>query len=195
MTGRTLGAIFAGGASSRFGSDKAEALWQGKALIDHVIARLRPQVDALVLLGGAGRGDLATLPDRPGPGLGPLGGLNASLHAAHHDGFEWVLTAPCDSPLLPSDYHALLRTTVLQQDCWATFVVSGERRHPAFGLWRTALADTLDAYLTNANQPSDRAVHRFASTVGAVPTRVDDPAGFANINHPDDLAALPYSAA
>ena len=35
-----LGAVIAGGRSSRFGSDKAMALWQGRPLIDHAIDRL-----------------------------------------------------------------------------------------------------------------------------------------------------------
>jgi molybdopterin-guanine dinucleotide biosynthesis protein A len=46
-----LGAIFAGGASRRFGSDKALADIGGVALLERVAARLRPQCDALVVVG------------------------------------------------------------------------------------------------------------------------------------------------
>ena len=44
---KLLGAILAGGRSSRFGSDKAFALLNGKPLIDHVIAALAAQTDAV----------------------------------------------------------------------------------------------------------------------------------------------------
>ncbi len=46
---RVLGAIIAGGKSSRMGQDKALMVWRGKALIERVIERLEPQVDELVI--------------------------------------------------------------------------------------------------------------------------------------------------
>lgn len=189
--GRVLGAIFAGGSASRFGADKAQALWRGVPLLGHVIARLQHQADMLVLLGGGARHGLTALPDRPAPGLGPLGGLAAALHHAAHAGFTWVLTAPCDAPLLPLDLAAMLRTTVAQQNRAAAFAQSVERRHPAFALWRADLGPVLDSYLANAQTARDRAVHRFASAVDAVPTLFPDAIAFANVNSPEDLAALP----
>src|SRR3546814_3203634 len=50
-------------------------------MLAHVVARLVPQVDALVVCGRSWA-DLPMLPDRPEPGLGPLGGLAADLPAA-----------------------------------------------------------------------------------------------------------------
>lgn len=83
---RLLGAILAGGAATRFGSDKGSgALIGGRALIDHVADALRPQVATLVVCGRHWPG-LEGLADRPASGLGPLGGLCAALaHAG-----EWV---------------------------------------------------------------------------------------------------------
>ena len=46
-----LGAVIAGGRSTRFGSDKALALIGGERLIDRTIAALDPQVDRLVVCG------------------------------------------------------------------------------------------------------------------------------------------------
>ena len=51
---KLLGLILAGGQSSRFGSDKAAALHQGRPLINHVADALRPHVDALAVAGLAG---------------------------------------------------------------------------------------------------------------------------------------------
>ena len=46
-----LGAILAGGQARRFGSDKAQALWRGRRLIDHVADALGSQTTALVVCG------------------------------------------------------------------------------------------------------------------------------------------------
>ena len=43
---KTLGAILAGGGSRRFGSDKAAAWLDGRALIDHVAGRVADYLDA-----------------------------------------------------------------------------------------------------------------------------------------------------
>ena len=50
---RILGAIIAGGTSSRFGSDKAAAVLHGRALLDHVVASMKCHVDTLVVVGRA----------------------------------------------------------------------------------------------------------------------------------------------
>ena len=105
---RLLGVVLAGGQSRRFGSDKAMAIWQGKPLIEHVIDTLRPMVDDLVLVGRGHRG-LMSIADRPAPGMGPLGGLDAALHhAADHD-FRRVLSVGCDTPLIPAELLHRLR--------------------------------------------------------------------------------------
>ena len=100
---RVLGAILAGGQARRFGSDKALALLAGRALIDHVAAALGPQVEALVVCGREHQGS-TSVPDRPAAGLGPLGGLAGALHYAREHGYDAVVSAPCDTPLLPDDF-------------------------------------------------------------------------------------------
>lgn len=46
-----LGAVIAGGRSSRFGSDKAKAMVGGISMLDHVIERLAAQTGAMVICG------------------------------------------------------------------------------------------------------------------------------------------------
>lgn len=187
---RLLGAILAGGQSSRFGRDKAEALFGGKRLIDHVADALAPQVQALIVAGGPGREGFPCVPDRPAPGLGPLGGLNAALHAAAQRGFDWVLTAPCDAARLPADLAARLQAGLDNApQAPAAYARSEERDHPTFGLWPVQLASNLDSWLAAAQTPQDRAIRRWAAAIGAA--RVSFPEGaFANVNTPEDLAAL-----
>ncbi|WP_288457553.1 NTP transferase domain-containing protein, partial [uncultured Sphingomonas sp.] len=84
---RILGAVLAGGRSSRFGSDKALATWRDTALIDHALDSLSPHVADLLVVGrGAAR--VRTAPDLPHPDLGPLGGIAGALAVAAREGFD-----------------------------------------------------------------------------------------------------------
>jgi molybdopterin-guanine dinucleotide biosynthesis protein A len=49
---KLIGVVLCGGESSRFGSDKALAIWRDKALVDHAIETLRPLCGSIVLLAG-----------------------------------------------------------------------------------------------------------------------------------------------
>lgn len=166
-----LGAILAGGASRRFGSDKALALLDNRPLIDHVAAAVAGQVDALVVCGRTHKG-LVALPDRPAPGLGPLGGLGAALAHGRQAGFAAVLSVGCDMPLLPPDLVALLSPGPgALENQWLV------------GLWPVTLADRLDAFVTG----KDRSLRGWAVVAGA--RLVTGPA-LPNINTPADLAGL-----
>jgi molybdopterin-guanine dinucleotide biosynthesis protein A len=169
-----LGAVIAGGAARRFGSDKAAAIWNERSLIDHVIVGLAAQTDDVVICGRTVDG-LPCLPDRPRPGLGPLGGLCAALHHADAHGFAGVLTSACDTPLVPADLADRLSGR-------RPAIIAGQ---PLFGYWPAALAGTLDTFLSC---PSNRAVNAWARAADA---QILDAAGtIPNINTPADLDAL-----
>lgn len=170
---RLLGAVLAGGQSQRFGSDKALALLDGKPLIEHAIAALSAQAEAVIVCGRAW-GD--SVPDRPGPGLGPLGGINAALHAAAERGFDAVLTVPCDAPRLPPDLAGRLAAQGA-----AAFL----EKMPVIGLWPAALAESLDAHLAAA---SDRSVRGWARLTGASSHVLD--MSIPNVNSPADLKRI-----
>lgn len=170
---RLLGAILAGGASSRFGSDKALAHFDGRMLLDHAAAQLRLHVDAMVVVGREWPG-LASIADRPRPGLGPLGGLAGALAHANAHGFDAVLTASCDAIGLDAEAVVALAPGPSILDA-----------QPVIGLWPADLASDLDAWLA-ADHP--RSVYAFADHVAA--RRVHCARPPANINTPDDLARL-----
>ncbi len=91
-----IGAILTGGASTRFGSDKAAQV--GPSVLDAMRAA---GVDPIVAVGGdPGALPIPTLADRY-PGEGPLGGLATVLRYARTG---WVLTVPCDHPLLQAEH-------------------------------------------------------------------------------------------
>ncbi len=161
-----LGAVLAGGRSSRFGSDKAVADWNGRSLADHAGALIAPNVDRVVIIGP----DV----DLPVPGLGPLGGIAGALDLAASEGFCSVLTIGCDMPRAPAELiDALLRRA-------PAYCPDA----PVLGHWPAALGAQLLAWLSG----EDRSVRAWARAVGALP--IPSPTPLANINTPEDLMAL-----
>jgi molybdenum cofactor guanylyltransferase len=167
---RVLGAILAGGQSRRFGSDKALALFEGKALLDHVAGALRPQVDALVVAGREWPG-LESVADVPVRGLGPLGGLCGALAYANNEGFNYLLSSGCDLIGIPHDLLAALGQ--------GPAIIDDQ---PLLGLWPATLGEPLRQWLM---EPKNRSVYRFADHVGARRVALDNP--IRNMNRPDDL--------
>lgn len=171
---RTLGAVLAGGQSTRFGTDKAVALWRGRPLIDHASAALARHCDAIIV---CGRPDASgfMIADRPAADMGPLGGLNAALHYAMEHGFGRVVTCGCDTPVLP---EGLISQLAGWQE--PRFVVD----LPVIGGWPSDLAPLLDAWLARSE---DRSMRGWAKLIGALPITAPP---IANVNTPDDLATL-----
>ncbi len=180
---RVLGAVIAGGKSSRMGQDKALIIWQGKPLIQHVVERLSPQVDGLVVNANGARADLAFLglpviADMISVGT-PLAGLQAILVYAFEHGFDAVLSAPCDCPLLPLDLRRRL------EGKGAAIASSGGQDHYLTGFWPTSLGRLLVG-------PALRRVKDFAAAAHARPVQWDsagdDP--FLNVNTPEEFQRL-----
>ena len=170
-----LGIVLAGGMARRFGSDKALAPVGGLPLIDHAIAALVPVVDQIAISGRAYK-DYPGLPDRPGPRLGPLGGLNAALHHAADHGFAGVLSVPCDVPAYPP---GLLAEFVLRGDA---AMLGGL---PVCGYWPSTLAPHLDRHL---QQVGSLSVRRWAGLIGAI--SIETPEALPNINTLADMLEL-----
>jgi molybdopterin-guanine dinucleotide biosynthesis protein A len=168
-----LGAVLAGGRSSRFGSDKALALYRGRALIAHAAEALAAQCDAVVIVGRDHRG-LTCIPDWPAPGRGPLGGVAGALRHALANGFEQVLTCGVDNIGLPSDLPRQLTPA-------PAFVTS----QPVLGLWPATAAGALEELMAEGGSHSMRA---FAERIGARGVKLArEP---ANVNTSEDLARL-----
>jgi molybdopterin-guanine dinucleotide biosynthesis protein A len=171
---RLLGAVLAGGRSSRFGSDKALATMpDGRTLMDHAVAALARHVDRVVLCGRTVEG-ITGLADRPAPDMGPLGGLNAALHHARAQGYDAVLTTGCDMPVYPAPLmNALVGDSAA--------VLKGQQ---LAGFWPVTLADELDRHLAEDNS---RSIYGWVDRIGArvldIPELV-----LPNINRPEDLA-------
>jgi molybdopterin-guanine dinucleotide biosynthesis protein A len=182
------GVIIAGGRSARMGGrEKSFLPLAGQPMLAHVIARLRPQVDGLAI---NANGDPARFASFGVPVTAdrletetPLAGLEAAFAWAVEQNAEWLLTVPCDTPLLP---HDLAHRLMLHAPSVAA---SAGQTHYLTGLWPASLHGTLRMAI---EQRGMRAVKHWAAHCQATEVAWDalpqDP--FRNINTPQDLAEV-----
>ncbi len=178
-TKRIAGVVLAGGRSSRFGSDKAEALYRGRRLIDWAIATLEPHCET-ILVSGRDHPDHPQIDDRPAAGMGPLGGLAGAMQAAKAAGFSHLLSLPCDTPEVSAE---LIEQLVRSSD---GAYVSG---CPVIGLWRTQDGDALETWLAEG---ASRSVRAWADAQGHA--AIEAPP-ILNINRVEDIGAQPITPA
>ncbi|MDP1525284.1 MAG: molybdenum cofactor guanylyltransferase MobA [Rhodocyclaceae bacterium] len=185
---QVTGLILAGGAGRRMGgADKGLLDYQGRPLVAHVLERLAPQVDSLLISANrnqdiyAGFGYPLVSDDQPDY-PGPLAGLAAGLAACPT---EWLVCVPCDCPALPLDLVSRLWATA--QDLFAAITVAstGGRMQPTFQLCQRSLLPALLAYLASG----ERKVGGWCRAQAAVELDFADSAAFRNLNSPDELAA------
>ena len=171
-----LAVVLAGGTSSRFGSDKALAELDGRTLLAHAVDALSGWCE-YVVVAGRETAPAPTIPDWPGPGMGPLAGLAAALHLARDEDYTGVLSLGVDSAGLPDNLPDLLGAHLPKPA--PAYVAS----QPVIGLWPTATLPALEAILHGAGRHSLLA---FAAAVNARAIELAHPP--ANINTPADLS-------
>jgi len=187
---RVSGIVLAGGQGSRMGGvDKGLQPFRGKPMVAHVIERLAPQVDELLINANRNPDDYARFGHRviadEIPGFaGPLAGFERGL--AHASG-ELVATVPCDSPFLPADLVARLRTQLESTDAELAVARTGDQPHPVFTLMRRDVLPSLQRFLGSGQ----RKIDRWYGELRVAEVAFDDEAdAFLNINTRDELAKL-----
>jgi len=182
--------ILAGGAARRMGGeDKGLTLLGGEAMIAHVIRRIAGQTSTLLINCNRSQQQYARfgyplIEDTIVGGLGPLAGLLSALEQSNSD---FVLSVPCDTPLLPIDLIERMVEAIEQQGAQACTVSDGERLHPVVLLVRRSLLTGLRDYLTAGG----RKVHDwFYSIPHCSADFSDQPQAFVNINTPQQLEML-----
>jgi molybdopterin-guanine dinucleotide biosynthesis protein A len=177
--------VLAGGRSRRFGRDKALASLGPKPLIAWVVEALGRGADLVAVNGPAELGGTLGLPvvaDAPDMPAGPLAGVLGGLAWAESLGFTHLFTAPCDTPFLPADLGARLKSEIGDR---LVAAAKAERAHPLVALWSVAGAGPLRQRAASERQPA------MMQTVLDLGVFVDfpDERVFANINTPEDMAA------
>lgn len=182
--------ILAGGQGRRMGGqDKGLIEIEGRAIAQILIEKLEQQ--SLKILINANRNQrryqsfgVTVVSDQLENYQGPLAGFASAMSTVDS---EFILTLPCDSPLLVADYVERFINTQAQNNASICVADDGERLQPVHALISVSLIDSLHQFLDSGDRKIDRwyALHNFA--------RVDfsDCAEmFANINTPEDQQKL-----
>lgn len=187
-----VGLVLAGGEGRRMGGvDKGLQPWRGEPLARHVLQALQPQVSRLLISANRHAEVYAAfghpvLADPPGLAFaGPLAGMLAGLQALPED--AWLLTAPCDGPLLPADLAHRLLAATQPPGCDEPLPLAfaqAEREHPTHALLHGRLREPLAGYLAGGG----RAVLRWMREQPHGIARFNDETAFANFNRLADLS-------
>lgn len=184
---RITGLVLAGGQGRRMGTvDKGLVPLAGRPMVAHVLERLAPQVDDILINANQHAAEYAAfghpvIADAIGGFAGPLAGLHVGLaHAAH----PLVATVPCDSPFLPADLVARLAAAMHANDAELAVARTFDQPHPVFALVRRAVLPHLTRFLEDGG----RKIDAWYATLRIVEVAFDDEAdAFRNINTADEL--------
>ena len=176
------------------GADKAMTMLAGKPLIQHVIERLRPQVDELLINGNGDPSRFAgfgcqVVRDEMADFPGPLAGIIAALQwtKIKRPDSGWLVSCACDCPLVPSDLANRLIRAALRADVPIAVAASGRRHHPVVAAWHSDLRLDADELLRARElRKVDDLVESFPNLRVEFAAEAFDP--FFNINTPEDLA-------
>ena len=184
------GLILAGGQGRRMGGvDKGLQIFRGKRLVDHVYERLAPQVGGIIVNANQNHDAYRTfgvrvVSDAIGGFAGPLAGLHAGLSVSRR---PYLVTAPCDSPLLPADLVARLFAGIEDAGAEIAVAKTGKWLQPVFCLVRSGVRDQLTEFLKGGG----RKVDAWYATLRMSEVLFDDEEdAFSNINTSDELKAL-----
>ncbi|PLP98995.1 molybdenum cofactor guanylyltransferase MobA [Cupriavidus pauculus] len=185
------GLILAGGRGSRMGgTDKGLQPFHGTPMVQHTLQRLAPQTGPLLINANRNADRYASfgvpvIADTIADFAGPLAGMLAGLAQCQT---PWLVTAPCDTPFLPTDLVARLAQGIEDERADIAVPVTvdadGRRRlQPVFCLMPVTAAAGLRAYMDAGNRKIENWVtgQRLAQVV------FDDARAFANINTLDEL--------
>lgn len=191
------GLILAGGRSTRFGSDKASALLEGRPLLQWVAEAVAAACDDVVIVRAAGQGlphlDLARgfeVADDRYAERGPLAGLVSGFPRARHDA---CFAVSCDAPLLQP---ALIRLLADHLDAEAAAVIprAAGYRQPLVAVYRRSRCqEPFEAALEAGEGRILAAVRGLAvREVSELEVCRADPelSSFRNANQPDMLAGI-----
>ncbi len=191
---KVAGVILAGGQASRMGGgDKCLLDIDGKTVLDHVMSRIKPQAEPLVISANGApdrfaHTGLPVVADDQSGFLGPLAGILAAMGWATDRGASHIVSVAADTPFFPADLVEKLCTSVRDEKTEIAIACSADddgrvSRQPTFGLWPVGLANDLRGFLANG----DRKILLWAQRHRLAMPIVGPTTAFFNINTPEDL--------
>lgn len=188
------GLILAGGRAQRMGGiDKGLIPFLGQPLIASAISRLQNQVGSILINANRNITQYATygypvILDETPDFSGPLAGFSAGLQACKT---PYLLTSPCDSPMLPLDLGVKLAEEMTRGDFELVYASSKENdgkvwTQPVFCLMRADLLKSLQNFLAKGDLKIDRWFKELHSSTVVF----ENANAFSNVNTPEELKIL-----
>ena len=188
-----LGVILAGGKSSRFGSNKADAHLGDKTLLEHIISKVEKNFLEVLIVSNKesikiNKKNVFLVKDFIKGQLGPLIGILSAMKWIEQNNkkYKWIATFPCDTPFFDDSIIEKLKNCSISNDHLLFFLNSRKKRHNIFGLWSLKLIDILEEDIRSNNF---RKVELWADKIGVQKIEVNTEGfdKFLNINTLDDL--------
>jgi molybdopterin-guanine dinucleotide biosynthesis protein A len=187
---KITGVALAGGRARRMGGeDKGLIPFRGRPLVAYALEALDGVAGRILVNANRNRDIYArfgypVVADATASYDGPLAGLLSAMRTADTD---YILTLPCDSPRISGPLLARLWTALHAEGAQLAAAHDGEWLHPVFLLAERRLADDLEAYLAGGGRKIETWLRRHRL---AIADYRDQPGLFANVNTPEELAAL-----
>ena len=179
--------ILAGGKGSRMGGqDKGLVNYQNQPLIAHVIPSICMQTTKIVINANRNREAYAVygypvVEDSLSDFQGPLAGFLACMSRVTTD---YILTMPCDGPLIAPNYLARMLQVMQKTSCEVAIASDGDRMQPVYALIPVALKASLQQYLSAGDRKIDLWYKQHQIELVNFS---DQKIMFTNINSPADL--------
>lgn len=182
--------VLAGGKSRRMGGrDKGLLPFGDGLLVEHVLDGILPQVGAALISANRNREaylrtGCPVIADPLDDFQGPLAGFLAGLENMQT---EYLLTLPCDGPVIVADLAQRLATGLSEAGADIAVAHDGNRLQPVYALLhRRVLPD-----LRLALEEGERKIDRWYPRNHWVTVDFSDvPEQFSNINTPEDYASV-----
>ena len=168
------------------GEDKGLLPLGGKPLVAWSVERLKPQVDELFISANRNQARYEAfgpkvISDSVEGFVGPLGGFVTGLAAARQ---AWLVTAPCDSPLLTSDYVKRMLAPTQDDKIDAVVADDGVRLQPVFMLLHQRVRHSLIQFLKSGERKIDLWLEQVRWCRADFSSSAEM---FMNVNTPEDL--------
>ena len=182
--------ILAGGQGRRMGGqDKGLIEFDGRLIIEILIERLRAQhLDILI---NANRNQTTyqtygypVISDELKDFQGPLAGFATAMATVTTD---FILTLPCDSPVLADNFSERFIEAHNRNGAAVCVAHDGERLQPVYALINSGLLHDLKQFLESGDRKIDR---WYAKYDYEIVDFSDDITMFENINTPEDQQRL-----
>jgi len=193
LRGAIRGYVLAGGASSRFGSDKSLARLGGETVLSRMCTLIEDVTGRVSVVAAMNRYPelrTAIVPDH-WPGEGPLGGIiTALLDETDVDASpQWNMIVSCDMPFLTGEWLSYLAQRALASDADVVVARSEHGLEPLCACWRTAAVGKLQGAFDEGMRKVADAMKRLRMEVlDETHWKRFDSAGrlFWNMNTPQD---------